>query len=181
MLWIHLLYKLTRKYFGFSPILSLSFSVKKKRVRLQAVWGLQRPGCPTQREGEEAWPRAEVGHWGQLQAGGRSKSPDSPRPGKGKPASVGLGGGREAWGCWAPLEGTGGPKAMALLRLHASISPSHSQGIGLCHLRALPPWLQLGPPVEEQVQSIACASSRGLHETQPQGQQTAPSSRQAPL
>lgn len=46
MLWIHLLYKLTRKYFGFSPILSLSFSVKKKRVRLQAVWGLQRPGCP---------------------------------------------------------------------------------------------------------------------------------------
>lgn len=43
MLWICLLYKLTRKYFGFSPILPPSFSAKKKRVRWQAVRGQQRP------------------------------------------------------------------------------------------------------------------------------------------
>lgn len=61
MLWIRLLYKLTRKYFGFSPILPPSFSVKKKRVRLQAVWGLQRPSCSRPPPPKEAWTRGEAG------------------------------------------------------------------------------------------------------------------------
>lgn len=67
MLWIRLLYKLTRKYFGFSPILPPSFSVRKKRVRLQAVWGLQRPSCSQPRPAHPEGQGGEgAGRWGLL-------------------------------------------------------------------------------------------------------------------
>lgn len=100
MLWIRLLYKLTRKYFGFSPILPPSFSIKKKRVRLQAVWGLQRPSCS---QPLPCAPKEAGGRRGQAQGRGGALGPSvgwGPLPGSPCPAvspgplSVGLQGGR---------------------------------------------------------------------------------------
>lgn len=69
MLWIHLLYKLTRKRFWFQSNFTPFLSVQKKKMRLQAVWGLYGPSAPQGR------PREEVG-W--AAARGPPRSPACP-------------------------------------------------------------------------------------------------------
>ena len=79
-----------------------------------------------------------------------------------------------------PRRGTGGPEGHGSA-LSASVSPSLSQGIGPCDLRAFPPWPQLaaqwrsryralaGPPLGTQAPGLATV-----------GEQTAPSPSASP-
>lgn len=120
MLWIRLLYKLTRKYFGFSPIYPHPFLSRKKRVRLQAGEGVQRPSCSQRppQPPQEARPQVRLA---LGPAAGWGPFPEA-LPGCVPRTQYGGARGCEAWvpsflqaGCpGLPRRGTGSPKARSL-------------------------------------------------------------------